>query len=117
MTGAIVLPVATIFQRLFGTGEVTPADLVERVERVERAFRLLEIEQATLHDQVRKWMRRAVAAERRNQDPATEPPGTPAAPPSRDLSALRPVERRRLMAALHDQARAQASQTNGNGEG
>lgn len=46
-------------------------------------MRALETEQATLHDQVRKWMRRAIAAERaaeRNQEPDPKGPETPATP-------------------------------------
>jgi len=54
-----------LLHRLFGRGEVTSADVVARVRALESGLRLLETEQQTMHDQVRKWMRRAVAAERR----------------------------------------------------
>ena len=46
------------------------ARLRDRVHELETKFRLLESEQIDVHDRVRKWMRRAVAAER-NQERAT----------------------------------------------
>ncbi len=76
---------------LFGRGKVEAPDTAERLSRLEAevsrlasALRLLEVEQGTVHDQVRKWMRRAVAAERaaeRNQEPdGAEPPAPPVMP-------------------------------------
>ncbi|HKW42521.1 MAG TPA: hypothetical protein VJN39_14830 [Gemmatimonadales bacterium] len=66
------------------------ASLIQRVtvleaelSKTQSVVRQLEGEQLLMHDQVRKWMRRAVAAERaveRNQEPAED--GTPA-PPAR----------------------------------
>jgi hypothetical protein len=50
---------------LFRPREVTPPDVLHRVATLEAAMRTLETEQVTLHTQVRQWMRRAVAAERR----------------------------------------------------
>jgi hypothetical protein len=54
------------------------------VEKLASALRNLELEQQTLHDQVRKWMRRAVAAERnaeQNQEPPAAQPAAPPVPP------------------------------------
>lgn len=73
------------------------ARLRGELELVQSAMRQLETEVIGMHDQVRRWMRRAVAAERavaRNQETATngnghEPaPETPAAPPPAALSRL-----------------------------
>lgn len=65
---------------LFGRGQATPPDVRLRVDAIERELskvasqvRQLEVEQMTLHDQVRKWMRRAVAAERRVEESAPAP--------------------------------------------
>jgi hypothetical protein len=67
--------------------------LLLRVARCEQALRALELEQLQTHDQVRKWMRRGVAAERNQEraEPATAPvnPATPG-------RSLTPVARRRL---------------------
>lgn len=62
------------------------ADLQAQVTGCLSQVRALESEQITLHDQVRKWMRRAVAAERavaRNQEPDGAPALPVAAPPAR----------------------------------
>jgi hypothetical protein len=63
----------------FGSRQVTPQDLRDEVaacrseiSRLASTLRQLEGEQALMHDQVRKWMRRAVAAENR-ATPAPEP--------------------------------------------
>jgi hypothetical protein len=43
-----------------------------RVKRLESELRILEGEQLKMHDQVRAWMRRAVAAERRAGGASTD---------------------------------------------
>ncbi len=83
---------------LFGKPQVTPnpdAGLLARIVAVEEELhrtqshmRVLEGEQLKLHEQVRAWMRRAVAAERRadearNQEPDRERPAAPAPPAPR----------------------------------
>lgn len=80
---------------LFGPRKVIDEDaraeaarLGDELARVESVVRQIETEVAGMHDQVRRWMRRAVAAERaveRNQEPhangfAAVTPASPAAP-------------------------------------
>jgi len=51
--------------------------LRDELERVQSVVRQIETEVVGMHDQVRRWMRRAVAAERavvRNQEPAVSLP-------------------------------------------
>lgn len=91
------------------------ADLQARVASAESRVRTCEAEQARMHDEVRKWMRRAEAAERRaeQREPNQEqlslerPPGnavTPApvvVPPGRKLWGARArIAARRAKAAL-----------------
>lgn len=79
---------------LFGRRKAAPDPLVsrsideveKRVAKLEHELRILQTEQTVLHDQVRKWMRRAVAAERvvqasESQDEEQAPAPAPAAPP------------------------------------
>jgi hypothetical protein len=76
---------------LFRRGQVTQRQLDELAQRLEAdlarqssVIRQLETEQATLHDQVRKWMRRAVAAESRvDGAPQAAAPIVAAPPPGR----------------------------------
>lgn len=60
------------------------AALEARCRALESALRILENEQLKIHDQVHKWMRRAVAAERnqerREVGAAPAPAATPAPP-------------------------------------
>lgn len=81
-----------VLHRLFGRGEVTPGEVVDRIARLESGLRLLETEQTTMHDQVRRWMRRAVAAERRLDDGA----GAREGPLEGEASRLTPPRRNRL---------------------
>lgn len=91
------------------------ARLRDEITRVQSVVRQIEAEVVGMHDQVRRWMRRAVAAERvveRNQDPhpngAGDPNGSaaPPAPPPRAANSrinlrgarARIVYRRRLEA-------------------
>ena len=93
--------------KLFGSREVKGLpDLVDhelRIGKLESLLRQLETEQLTLHDQVRKWMRRAVAAER-NQERSTlgaaPAPATPPAPPSRSTRGMWGARARIAMRAL-----------------
>lgn len=76
---------------LFRRGQADNAPLALKLEHLERELskvqstvRQLEVEQVTLHDQVRKWMRRAVAAERvveraRGAAPDAPPTAAPSA--------------------------------------
>jgi hypothetical protein len=48
-------------------------ELQTRVAGLESQMRTLDTEQANLHAEVRKWMRRAVAAERRVEESNQEP--------------------------------------------
>jgi len=88
---------------LFGRREVTLPGTPERISALEAevsklasALRQLETEQATMHDHVRRWMRRAVAAERRvearNQELDLGQPGAQATP-----VAATPAPRRTTM--------------------
>jgi chromosome segregation ATPase len=62
------------------------AQLRSELHKAQSEIRAYQTEQVTMHSQVQKWMRRAVAAERvvdRNQDPtaeATAASGTPGSP-------------------------------------
>lgn len=76
--------------KLFGRGEVTQKQLADELARVDArlsaqdaVIRALEAEQLTLHQQVRKWMRRAVAAEGRAQVTGAAPVAQLATPPLR----------------------------------
>lgn len=77
---------------LFGKRQDDPAvalrvtSLEAEVSKLASVVRQLEGEQALMHDQVRKWMRRAVAAERNQARAATddsEEPMTPGTLPAR----------------------------------
>lgn len=74
------------------------------VEKLASELRTLQVEQENLHAQVRKWMRRAVAAEKRLEDgaPAALPPVNGHA--TRNLTSVR---LRRLMRAQSDLKRAE----------
>lgn len=73
---------------LFGRGQAKDDERLAALERraaaLESALRTLENEQVRMHDQVHKWMRRAVAAERnqerREVGAAPAPAATPAPP-------------------------------------
>lgn len=75
--------------RLFGprqavdeTARAELAQLRDEVVRAQSVVRQIEQEAIAMHDQVRRWMRRAVAAERavlRNQEPPVNGMATPAA--------------------------------------
>lgn len=114
----------------FSRGEVKGApdvsDLLDRMGKLESLMRTLETEQLTLHDQVRKWMRRAVAAERavgRGQG-SPAPAGTAVAPPLVKPASLRGARARMYVRRLEETlAAVQAGQpvpqpphTNGTGE-
>lgn len=97
----------------FGQRQVSTPPVEERLSRLEAelarlqsALRQLETEQVTMHEQVRRWMRRAVAAERaaeRNQErpSVVEPPeaATPVPPPRRMWGARERIAARRLRSA------------------
>jgi len=105
-----------LFHRLFGGGQVTLEDVVRRVKQLESALRTLETEQVTMHDQVRKWMRRAIAAERRIESVAevTDAPGRHgASPPPRRLNWRDRIEARR--AAARATSTVAPGTTNGGG--
>jgi len=59
------IPAVNLLARLFGPRHVTPPEVLSRLEAVESRLRLYQTEQVQMHDDVRRWMRRAVAAERR----------------------------------------------------
>lgn len=89
---------------LFGKRQVKPVAELEALRaellKVQSAVRTLELEQQAMHDQVRRWMRRAVAAER-NQEQAreTDPAAvTPASPPVR-MTGVRARRLQRLLRA------------------
>jgi len=73
---------------MFGKGNVTQAQLADvmaridtRIAQQDSVIRTLEAEQLSLHQQVHKWMKRAVAAERaagRNQERPSAAAATPA---------------------------------------
>ena len=88
-----------MFGRRKVQGEPSVADLLKRLGELESAFRQLETEQIGLHQQVRTWMRRAVAAERRAEQlnqgagATVQPARTPGQPaaissPARARAAL-----------------------------
>lgn len=87
-----------------GDVRVELARLGQRVTSLESTLRQLEGEQILMHDQVRKWMRRAVAAERamvRNQEPSVQTiPVTPERPPT--WGARRRILERRLARAARE---------------
>ena len=86
-----------IFGKREVRGEPTVGEMLARVEQCESHMRQLETEQLTLHDQVRKWMRRAIAAERTVERAAGKAPAG-AAPTQQALpwSQLTGVRARRL---------------------
>lgn len=97
--------------KLFGRGKGDDderyAALERRVHALESAHRTLENEQLKMHDQVHKWMRRAVAAERnqeRRAEPAQSmPAATPANPPRRPAT-LHGASMRSYMRRLEEYA-------------
>lgn len=106
---------------LFGKRQVKPETGIDHLERelakVQSALRQLELEQQSMHDQVRRWMRRAVAAER-NQE-AREGGGHPSEPPPAPATAhrvLTGVRARRLARLMRPDPIAEPD-TNGEGEG
>lgn len=90
---------------LFGTRKVTDAEaraelaeLRAELQRQASIVRQIESEQALMHDQVRKWMRRAVAAERRtapNQELELQPAEATPAPSPRTWGARARIMARR----------------------
>jgi hypothetical protein len=83
------------------------ADLADEIRKLESVVRQIEGEQILMHDQVRKWMRRAVAAERaaerhqephRNGGPVTATPA-PSVPLLRMRGARARILARRLAEA------------------
>jgi hypothetical protein len=84
-----------LFGRRKVEGQPTVVELATRLGAIESALRQLETEQLTLHDQVRKWMRRAVAAERvaTREAPGTPKPGAPTPPPATGVRARRLANR------------------------
>lgn len=95
-----------MFRSLFRnrqTGDVTALlarvrDCEAEQQRVVGALRALELEQATMHEEVRKWMRRAVAAERRAGTAPAAEAATDAVQPPPTLRAR--IERRRRKALV-----------------
>lgn len=80
---------------MFGLGKVKGepplADVLQRLTVLERIVREYETELISMGEQMRKWMRRSVAAERaagRNQEPGAH--GTPVTPgPSARMTSAR----------------------------
>ncbi len=101
--------------RLFGRrqgGAEPPASevgkILERLHTLESAMRQLETEQITLHDQCRRWMRRAVAVERAAvSHPAPTSDGIPPGgmEPSRGTASPRPLWGARARIAARRAAR------------
>ena len=87
------------------------AHLELEVAKVSSALRQLEAEQLTVHDQVRKWMRRASAGERNQERAGIAAPVTPAPHPILTGARLR-IAMRRQRAALR-QAEQPASAEEG----
>ena len=114
-----------MLRRLFGPREVTPPSDASRLDRLETAVRLLETEFDSLHGQVRKWMRRAVAADRRlderegvlsERDAGRVGNGPPAPVTLRDARRLPWRQRLEARRAAAREAREVAPQST-NGEG
>lgn len=61
------------------TGDARLAQLENELVKLGSAVRQLQLEQEHMHDQVRRWMRRAVAAERRAESGPAERAGAPGA--------------------------------------
>lgn len=82
------------------------ARLASEVGKAQSEVRAYQTEQINMHDQVRKWMRRAIAAERaveRNQDSSAErPAGSTPAPAALPWGA----RGRRYAAAMRGTSRA-----------
>lgn len=107
---------------LFGRSKVVRPDEDARLSRLEgevvklaSALRQLETEQITMHDQVRRWMRRAVAAERAVElahEPHPDAPTTPGPAPRPQMNLWGARARR---AARVEAARG--SENNGAREG
>jgi len=86
--------------------------LLARQAELESAVRLLETEQINLHDQVRKWMRRSVAAERvvlRARPTAGPGTGPVSALPMPRPTTLRGALGRRYVRQLEEAAQAALS--------
>ena len=92
------------------------SDVEADLARMASAIRQLEVEQATMHDQVRKWMRRAVAAERHvTHEGAGTPP--PAVAPVTGVRARRALRRWQESQVTVTTAEDDPGSTNGAGDG
>jgi hypothetical protein len=87
--------------KLFGRREITSIELKDEVaacraevSRLASVVRQLEGEMALQHEQVRKWMRRAVAAENRAVERDEAPPAPPALVPPAQQTLWGPRARR-----------------------
>jgi hypothetical protein len=67
----------SLIGRLLRPRQVQVDDLIKRLVQVESDMRALALEQLDMHTTVRRWMRRAVAAERRLEAPRVESPARP----------------------------------------
>lgn len=90
-----------MFWRRKVKGEPPVGEILERLGKLESTMRQLELEQIEMHDGVRRWMRRAVAAERaagRNQERSgtAAPDVTPVPPPTLRGARLRAWQQGRI---------------------
>lgn len=70
------------------------AKLTDELHATQSALRTLELEQSTMHDQVRKWMRRGVAEARNQERARTAAPSERPQPPSLWGAAARIASRK-----------------------
>lgn len=96
--------------------------LESEVNKVQSELRQLQLEQENMHDQVRRWMRRAVAAERRLSESGTavaaSSPAQPAATPARMTPArLRALAQGRVWGGGSQNGAATASAAPGSTNG
>lgn len=82
---------------LFRRRQVTPKDVLDRLDSVESRLRTYQTEQVTMHDEVRRWMRRAVAAERRVEAAEKRADATREATPAADQGSVASAFRGRGM--------------------
>jgi hypothetical protein len=89
------------------------AELEIELRKLQSAFRQLEGEQLTVHDQVHKWMRRGLAA--RNQGPSV--PATPAPAPAAVMPAAMGARARILARRAARAQQMEAAELNGGDDG
>lgn len=92
------------------------ATLEAEVAKVSASMRALELEQATMHEQVMRRMRRAVAAERNQERDADRDDAQPVPPVHAAPRVLTGVRARRLSRLMRGDPLAETD-TNGAAEG